>query len=154
MAEKSNNQIRLTVVTPYCKFFDDMVDSCVLSVADGEMGFMAGHAPMIVGMVPGICHYSIGGETHYCVFSEGYAEINKKFILVICNSAEFPNDINATSAVDAYLYYKDKLNEDSHSKEAKLGLERALNRMKAIQLFGSDERKERLNELKSEHNIK
>ncbi len=153
MAEVKGNKIRLEIVTPYSKAFDDMVDVCVLPTSDGEMGVMAGHLPMIVGLIPGIGHLKIDNDIRYCVFSEGYAEISKKFIRVICNSFEFPEDVNATMAIDSYMYFNELYKADKNSRDAELGIKRANVRIAAIERFGSAERKEKLAELKAEKKI-
>ncbi|MCQ2481869.1 MAG: F0F1 ATP synthase subunit epsilon [Clostridia bacterium] len=153
MAEVKGNKIRLEIVTPYSKVFDDMVDVCVLPTSDGEMGVMAGHLPMIVGLIPGLGHFKVDNDIRYCVYSEGYAEISKSFIRVICNSFEFPDEISVTMAVDSYLYFTELYKADKNSRDAELGIKRANVRIAAIERFGSTERKERLAELKAEKQI-
>lgn len=154
MAEIVNNSIQLTIVTPYGKFYDGQVEVAVIPVEDGDMGIMAGHSPVIVGLVPGLGHYNVAGETRYFVISEGYAQIDMKSILIICDSAEEPDKIGAHRTIDSYLYFSNLLRENPNSKEVKSGLRRAQVRMKAIERFANPERQETLRQLKLDNDIK
>ncbi|MCQ2533411.1 MAG: F0F1 ATP synthase subunit epsilon [Clostridia bacterium] len=154
MADVVTNKIKLSIVTPYGKFYDGEVDSAVIPVEDGDLGIMAGHSPVIVGLVPGIGHYIVSGETKYFVIAEGYAQVEKNSILIICDSAERPEDIVAYRTVDSYLYFSDLLKSIPNSKELEAGIKRSLVRMKAIERFADQERKDTLKQLKLENNIK
>lgn len=156
MAESVGNKTRLTIVTPYEHFYDGMVDSCVLPVEDGDLGIMYGHSPIIAGIVPGLSHITVDGETKYFILAEGYAQIDKNQVLVICDSAEYPEKLTANRVITSYQYFTDLLNVpgNENSNDLKIGLRRAIVRMKAIERFGSPERKETLKQLKKENNIK
>ena len=86
MAQKVENIVKLEIVTPYKKFFEGDVTSVVITTIDGQMGFMAGHPPLIVALSPGMSHLVQNGETKYFTLSEGYCEVTGDGIKIICNA--------------------------------------------------------------------
>ena len=91
MAQKVENIVKLEIVTPYKKFFQGDVTSVVITTIDGQMGFMAGHPPLIVALSPGMSHLVQNGETKYFTLSEGYCEVTGDGIKIICNAFLFAN---------------------------------------------------------------
>lgn len=162
MAQTETGKIKLVVVTPYKTFFEDEVDIIALPSPDGEIGIMRGHSPLVMALTPGVCRITVGEEKRLFSCSEGYAEIGHEVVLVICNSAEWPDEISISRIVKAY---KDAVKRISEEKEAqsKEGrqltadslnmLHRSKARMHLIELAGSDSQKERLSKLKSENDI-
>lgn len=155
MAEHVNHKINLLIVTPYEDFFEGMVDSVRIPTSDGEFGFMAGHTPFIAALEPGACALTINGKTRYCMLSEGYCEISGMLALIVCNSAEWPENMRLHRIVRAYNAALDELKthqdkngrpvffEDSIAKG-----KRALARMKFIERYGTDAQRERLSNYK------
>lgn len=155
MAEHVAHKINLLIVTPYQDFFEGMVDSVRIPTSDGEFGFMAGHTPFVAALEPGTCALTINGSTKYCVLSEGYCEINGMLALIVCNSAEWPEDMRLRRTISAYKAALEELKthtdkngrtvfpEDSIAKG-----KRALARIRFIERYGSDQQKERIASLK------
>jgi F-type H+-transporting ATPase subunit epsilon len=46
--------LKLEIVTPERKVFDEMVDSVTVPTASGEAGILPDHAPLISALKPGI----------------------------------------------------------------------------------------------------
>ena len=146
MAEHTTHKINLLIVTPYEDFFEGMVDSVRIPTSDGEFGFMAGHSPFVAALEPGACALTTNGKTRYCMLSEGYCEINGMLALIVCNSAEWPENMRLRRIITAYNNAIAELengrpvfSEDSIAKG-----KRALARMRFIERYGTDEQRERL----------
>lgn len=151
MAEHVTHKINLLIVTPYEDFFEGMVDSVRIPTSDGEFGFMAGHNPFVAALEPGACALTIDGKTRYCMLSEGYCEINGMLALIVCNSAEWPENMRLRRIINAYKAAMDEIKthhdkngrpvfvEDSIAKG-----KRALARMHFIERYGSEQQKSRL----------
>ena len=162
MAESKNNKIRLVVVTPYKTFYDDLVDIITVTSSDGEFGVMFGHSPLVAALKPGVCRIHNDGEVNMFSCSEGYAEITRERVLIICNSAEWPDDISITRIVDAYIDASGKIEEEMRLKREE-GIEmtsdsinmlaRSKARMHLIELMGNDSQKDRLARLRAERGI-
>lgn len=164
MAEAKGNKLNLRVVTPYQDFFSGEISSLILPTTDGDIGFMAGHTPMVVALKPGIVTVRIDSEINHFTVSEGFAEISSKEAIVVCNSAEYPDDIKLVrmckSYIDSSKEMEDakKIEDVSARKLAIKEVEQSIGRFKArrhiIELYGTQDQKERLAKRLAEYNIK
>ncbi len=98
-------RIKVQVVTPYGLFLDEETELLVLPTSEGEIGVMHGHLPMICAIYPGELRLNQpseqgGGSSKVrCAFiSAGYAEIRRKTVQVVCNAAEWAQDIDTERA--------------------------------------------------------
>jgi len=152
------DKIHLIVVTPYKNFFEEQVSSVTIPALDGDLGVMAGHSPLVAALKPGICTVRIDSEVRHFSVSEGYCEIGQSIILVVCNSAEWPEDINVKQIFDSYNEaveaIKNEKNTDLiHPEDSKHRKARALARMHLIELYGTDHQKARLETLKANNGL-
>jgi len=149
--KKPVRTMMLEVVTPYHHFFEGKVDYVVLSALDGELGILPGHAPVVVALAPGISHISVNGEKRYAVMMEGYAEIGPYMTVVVCNAAEWPEDIDVVRAQSAYVRALKRYRDESlNSRErvfARHSMRRAKMRLKLVSDHGSEEQKKTLKEM-------
>ena len=155
MAEKEENKINLFVVTPYQYFYEGPVTVVTIPSIDGEIGIMAGHSPLVFALKPGTVTVRVDNEVKHFVVSEGYAEVNREMVLVVCNSAEWPENINIRWIFEAYEEAKKAIEDEKisgvaqvHTEDNKHKLSRAQARMHLISLYGSDAQKQRLEQLK------
>ena len=164
MAENTKRTTKLTIVTPYKKFFEGDVTSVVINTIDGLMGFMPGHPPLIVALRPGMSHLVENDETKYFTISEGYCEVKEDQIMIICNAAEYPEELSPRRTCKSYTEaYKElekaKLIEDRAArdvlvKEYEQAMARARARRHLIELHGTDHQKERIAILVEEYGWK
>ncbi len=161
MAGKEEHVIRLSIVTPYKKFFENDVSSVVINTIDGQLGFMPGHPPLIVALRPGVSHFVMGNETKYFTLSEGYCEVSDDKIMILCNAAEFPDDLNPRRICRSYSesmasIKKAREIEDRTAREVLVGeYEQAIDRARArrhlIEQYGTVHQKERIADLVKEY---
>lgn len=149
--EKKKHKIMLEVVTPYRHFYEGQVSGVVMPSLDGDLGVLPGHAPLVVALTPGHLEITIDEDKRYAVLTEGFAEIGQHLVLVVCNAAEWPEDINIKRAFDAYhrayaRYHSIKLSSEE-SLYARHSMKRARERMNLIFHHGTDSQKEQLNAL-------
>ncbi len=161
MSELSENKpagktMMLEVVTPYYHFFEGKVEQVVLSALDGEIGVLPGRAPVVIALAPGIAHITVNGEKRHAVMTEGYAEIGPFMTIVVCNAAEWPEDIDVVRAFHAFERAEKRYHDPATSKQEKIyarhSIRRAKMRLKLIREFGSDAQKKTLSELKTAGN--
>jgi F-type H+-transporting ATPase subunit epsilon len=150
MAESEHKRVTLIIVTPYKIFFEEKVDSVVIPSLSGEIGIMAGHSPLVVALSPGICSIRTDSDVRHCVLSEGYAEIGQYLCLVICNAAEWPEDLDVSQALESYQHAKLSLQKHHEVNRDKYDIEVALQRAKArlhtIELYGSSAQRDSLSD--------
>ncbi|MCH4153332.1 MAG: ATP synthase F1 subunit epsilon [Saccharofermentans sp.] len=154
MAESISKKINLIVVTPYQNFYEGAVTVATIPSVDGEIGIMAEHSPLVVALKPGIVTIRIDDEIKHFVVSEGYSEINQRMILVVCNSAEWAENIHVRWIFQAIAEAEKALAEQKNDEAGQLytednrhKLSRSLARRHFIELYGSESQKQRLEQL-------
>lgn len=157
MAEDRKHKINLIIITPKKTFYEGMVSAANLPTIDGEFGVMSGHSPFVAALFPGICTIRVDNDIKHCVISEGYAEINQRTIVVICNSAEWPEEIKVGQIFESYRDSIAELDRQSREgvgrvfvEDVKRMADRSLARMRLIERYGSEAQKSRLAQLKAE----
>ncbi|HKP69283.1 MAG TPA: F0F1 ATP synthase subunit epsilon [Pyrinomonadaceae bacterium] len=90
--------LKLEIVTPEKKVFDDSVDMVTVPTASGEAGILPNHAPLVSALKPGILSYSNKGTVDRLAVSGGFVEISSNKVSVLTDSAESADDIDAAAA--------------------------------------------------------
>lgn len=90
--------LKLEIVTPERKVFDDTVDSVTVPTATGEAGILPNHAPLISALKPGVLSYSVKGQTEKMVVAGGFVEVNANTVSVLADSAETAAEIDIAAA--------------------------------------------------------
>ncbi|MCL2069742.1 MAG: ATP synthase F1 subunit epsilon [Treponema sp.] len=90
------------VYTPYRLFFSAPVEVIILTLEDGEMGIYANHAPFKASVAP--CLFRIknkDGEWKTAFVAEGIVEFYNNSAVLICDAAEWSEEIDYQRAVEA-----------------------------------------------------
>jgi len=84
---------------------------------------------------------------------EGYAEIGPYMTVVVCNAAEWPEDIDFKRAQSAYeralRRYRDESLNNRERVFARHSMRRAKMRLKLVSEYGSEEQKKALKDMHS-----
>lgn len=128
------SKFMLEILTPERLFFSKEVDMVVVNTPDGELGVLRGHIPMVTVVSIGSARIVIDGKTYEAVLSEGFMEINRSGVIIIVDTAEWPEEIDIKRAEAAKQRALNRL----HSKLSKVeymrtraALSRALARINA-----------------------
>lgn len=90
--------LKLEIVTPEKKVFDETVDSVSIPTAKGEIGILNNHAPLISTLKPGILSYSNKGTVDRMMISGGFVEVSNNKVSVLADAAERAGEINVEAA--------------------------------------------------------
>lgn len=90
--------IKLEIVTPEKKVFDETVDSVTVPTATGEVGILPNHAPLISALKSGILTYSNRGTSEKLVVSGGFVEVSANKVSVLTDIAERADEIDVEAA--------------------------------------------------------
>jgi len=90
--------LRLEIVTPEKKVVDETVDAVTVPGANGEIGILPNHAPLISTLKPGILSYTRGGATDRLVVSGGFIEVSADKVSVLADVAETAAEIDVEAA--------------------------------------------------------
>ena len=152
MADNKIHQTRVTIVTPYTNFLEQKADVVNLPSQDGSVGIMAGHMPLVIALFPGICTVKLGDDVKHCVLTEGYAEIGQHMVLIVSNSAEWPEDIDVKRAFKSIRENQELLKEvslsDYKARSYRENIDRAKARLHLVELYGTPTQQSLLERLK------
>lgn len=98
MSEKT---FHLEIVTPTALKFEGAVTIVVLPGTEGEMGLLAGHAPLLALLDPGVTRYCSKGRDFVLATGEGFVKVAENRVVVMVDSAEGADEIDAASLVGA-----------------------------------------------------
>ena len=116
-------------------FYEGECAALTLALPDGQLGLMANHSPMVAAVVPGLLTCRLpDGSTITAAAGSGVVRFEHNDALVLLDSVERPNEIDAARALAAVERAQEAL-EKSRTKQEKLqaqsDLARAQNRLKA-----------------------
>ncbi len=133
MAEKTQ---RLEVVTPEKKVYSEDVRFVVVPGVVGELGILPDHAPLMSGLKTGVMKVQQEGKTFKMAVSGGFVEVRSSRVTVLADSAERAEQIDRNRAEAAKARAEQRLatkSADVDVLRAEMALQRALNRLKALQ---------------------
>lgn len=126
-------QIQLEVVTPERRVLLETVDAVQVPGANGELGILPGHTPLISQLQTGVLSYTQGERTRRLHVSGGFVEVNRDRVSVMAEVAERPEEIDAARARLAREHAEKTLSAWSGSEEdfevARAKLERSIVRL-------------------------
>lgn len=115
-------------------FYEGECESLIIPTLDGQYGVLAHHRNMIAAIIPGTLCYKLPGEPELtAAVSEGMIKVEDNEVLVLVDSAEKPEEIDAIrakreadAAKEAILQKKSI--QEYHAAQAQLA--RAVSRLK------------------------
>jgi F-type H+-transporting ATPase subunit epsilon len=95
--------IELIIVTPERQLLRETVVEVTLPGADGCLGILPGHAPLITELGVGELTYRLknAGEVLHLAIISGFAEVLGDRVTVLAETAERPDEIDVTRAEEA-----------------------------------------------------
>jgi len=112
------------LVSPEKLAFSGEVEQVDLPGAEGDVGVMAGHAPAVIALRPGIMIVTTGGKHEKIIVLGGLAEISEKGVTVLADTA------TSLSELDREAFAKDiAVMEESLTAQEGNALDRAIERL-------------------------
>jgi F-type H+-transporting ATPase subunit epsilon len=134
MAKKFKTEI----VTPEKVVFSEEIESLIIPAERGYLGVLAGHAPLLCSLQPGVITIrGDKGEQHYST-SGGFMEVAGGKAVLLTENAEEAGSIDIVRAQEAKKRAEERLTataKDVDKERAKSALERAENRLKIAQKY-------------------
>lgn len=130
------DSIQLVVVTPERQTLKEAVLEVTLPGADGYLGVLPGHAPLITELGIGeLTFRRPGGETELLAVIRGFAEVLPDRVSVLAETAEFAADIDLSRAEAALKRAQERIARGGDNIDwdrATLALQRALVRIQVV----------------------
>jgi len=127
--------IQLVIVTPERQILNETVSEVTLPGAEGYLGVLPGHAPLITELGVGELTYRTkGGESGLLAVIRGFAEVLGDRVSVLAETAEFAEDIDLSRAEAALKRAQDRIAKggDIDWDRATLALQRAMVRIQVV----------------------
>ena len=119
------------LVSPEKIAFSGDVEQVDIPGVEGDFGVMAGHAPLVASIRPGIMTVTVGGKHEKIIVLGGLAEISDKGLTVLADTATSMLELDREAFADKIA----QMEEDLKEKEGSV-LDQAIERLdhfKAIQ---------------------
>ena len=129
--------LQLEIVTPERLAYSDTVDSVVLPGAEGEMGVLPHHAPLLATLGVGELRIRKGGEEEFFAIAGGFVQVRPDKVVVMAETADLASDIDLEKATEARREAEQALaegfEEPADLARARASLQRALLRIRVAE---------------------
>jgi F-type H+-transporting ATPase subunit epsilon len=125
--------LTLDVVTPERPIVHEEVDEVQLPGAEGALGILPRHAPLLAQLQPGELWYRKGNERQFLSIEFGLAEVLPDRVTVLATLAERPEEIDVSQAETARRQAEEEMRHSvtaEDAERARLAMMTALVRMR------------------------
>jgi len=109
--------LKLEIVTPEARIFSDEVDSVVLPGAEGEIGILPAHAPLVTTLQIGELRITKGGKTTEMAVGEGLVEVTGAYARILTDMAIDVENIDEKAVEEALERAKHSLESIKHGEK-------------------------------------
>jgi F-type H+-transporting ATPase subunit epsilon len=106
--------LQLEIVTPEKLAYSDEVDSVVVPGADGELGVLPHHAPLISMLGAGELRLRKGGQEESFAIVGGFLQVLPDKVVVMAEMADMASDIDLERAQEARRRAEEALESGYH----------------------------------------
>jgi F-type H+-transporting ATPase subunit epsilon len=126
-------KFQLEIIASDHPFYKGECEMLVFPGIDGEHGILANHEAMVTCLSAGEIKFQVDGVWQYAAVSEGFVEITPKFVIILADTIERPEDIDLHRAEEAKQQAEEKLRQKLGNMEyyqTMAALNRAMTRLK------------------------
>ena len=116
--------LQLEIVTPEKLAYSGAVDAVVLPGAEGEMGVLPHHAPLLATLGIGELRIRKGGEEEHFAIAGGFVQVRPDKVVVMAETADMASEIDLEKAQEARREAEKAL-ESGYHEGADLAVARA-----------------------------
>ena len=122
----------LELVSPERLLFSGDVEQVDVPGAEGDFGVLAGHAPLVAMLRPGILTIINGADRQRIVVFGGFVEVSPAGMTVLADTA-VPIDDFDTAALAAAIKDAEELIADTTDHDRRDRMQRRLDQLRAVQ---------------------
>ncbi len=115
------SKFNLEIITPEKSFYKGEVLSLTVETPAGSLGILAHHIPMAIGLKPALIKINTGEEQLTAVCGEGFVQVGKDVTMVLCQTMEWPHEIEINKVRREIEEHQRKVLEARNRVEYKLG---------------------------------
>ena len=124
------------LVSPERLVFSGEVEQVDVPGAEGDFGVLAGHAPLVAMLRPGILTVMVGGERQRIVVFGGFAEVSPQGMTVLADNAVAAEHLDAAKLNEAIVQLEEDI-ADTADDATRDRLRRKLDQLRAVQAAAS-----------------
>lgn len=115
--------IHLDIVSAEAEIFSGLAAAVNVTGAEGEIGIMPGHAPLLTALKPGLIRVELqDGNEEVFYISGGMLEVQPELVTVLADTAVRASDLDEAAAMEA----KERAEKLLADKQAKIEYSQAL----------------------------
>jgi F-type H+-transporting ATPase subunit epsilon len=112
------NTLKLEIVTPEAQTFSEDVEMVTLPAAEGEIGVLPQHVPLLTQIVPGEIIARKEGKDIFLAVGEGFVEVSGQRVAILTDMAIRAENIDEAQAEEARRRAEARLAEKLGHEEA------------------------------------
>jgi F-type H+-transporting ATPase subunit epsilon len=90
--------MRLSIVTPKGKYYDDVVDYVVIDGDNGQLAILENHAPIVVSITLGFVKRVIKEQEYYYIVEGGIVEYQNNVVNIIAGEINYGETLEQAKA--------------------------------------------------------
>jgi len=122
----------LEIVTPDRVFYEGEADMIVVKGTGGEMGILKDHEPFVTPLAIGQVRIKDNGQFRNAALSQGYMEVLEEKVVILSDTAEWPEEIDIERAEEAKKRAVERLEKKTEGLDilrAEIALKKAATRI-------------------------
>lgn len=123
--------LRVEIVTAERTILETEADMVIAPGAEGQLGILPRHAPLITALAPGVIRLKHGAaEEETIVVSGGFLEVRNNRVIILADASERDDEIDIARAEEAVTLARERI----QSRASKVDLERAVQSLHRAQV--------------------
>lgn len=118
---REGRQLFCRVITPEEIVYDGEVDLVVARIADGEIGVLVNHAPLVSSVEFGEVRIKEGEEERVYATSDGFFKVSENLVQVLVEEAVAPDEIDIDEATTRIEQAEREMSELADQDEEERG---------------------------------
>lgn len=132
-------KLMLEIVTPDKMFYKDEAEMVIVRGSEGEMGILFDHEPFVTPLDIGTIRIKNNGQFKIAALSQGYLQITEEKVVILSDTAEWPEEIDVERAEKARERAEKRLQQktpDLDILRAEIALKKAAARLGVAKITG------------------
>jgi F-type H+-transporting ATPase subunit epsilon len=126
------DKLHFSLVSPERELMSEDVDQVDIPGAEGWIGVLPNHAPLMATLAPGMVRIRTGSDEKHIFVRGGFAEISPAGLTVLAEEAMPAEELNAEKIAQRVKDAEEDL-ADADTDDKKLSAQQSLDRLKELQ---------------------
>ena len=122
--DQEGRQLFCRVITPEKVLYDGEADLVVARIADGDIGILVDHAPVVSTVEPREVRITYDDEKYVFATSDGFFKVSENLVQILVEEAVPPDEIDVDEAESRIEEVEQELSELSPGEEDEEEVER------------------------------